>query len=125
MSIYVADRPIALTGCFSTWSETYAANTIRSDMEASGYVKVRRRTTGKMTMIDATVTLDAKYYDDLVNWYFVDSQAGVVPTRIKRPEDGQEIVARFAAPPSIAFIDKNAFTATMKFEQLPAWAEIV
>jgi hypothetical protein len=77
-----------------------------------------------MTMIDATVTLDAKYYDDLVNWYFIDSQAGVVPTRIKRPEDGQEIVARFAAPPSISFIDKNAFTATMKFEQLPTWADL-
>jgi hypothetical protein len=106
------------------WTETFAANTIRSDMEASGYIKVRRRTTGKMTMIDATVTLDAKYYDDLVNWYFIDSQAGVVPTRIKRPEDGQEIVARFAAPPSISFIDKNAFTATMKFEQLPTWADL-
>jgi hypothetical protein len=124
MSIYVADRPASLDGCMAQWTESFAANTIRSDMEASGYIKVRRRTTGKMTMIDATVTLDAKYYDDLVNWYFIDSQAGVVPTRIKRPEDGQEIVARFAAPPSISFIDKNAFTATMKFEQLPTWADL-
>ena len=124
MSIYIADRPAVIDGCMQTWSETYAANTIRSDMEASGYIKVRRRTTGKMTMIDATVTLDTKYYDDFIDWYFIDSQAGVVPTRIKRPEDGQEIVARFAAPPTIAFVDKNAFTATLKFEQLPAWNDL-
>jgi hypothetical protein len=108
-----------------TWTETFASNVLRTDMEASGYVKVRKRTTGKMTMIDATLTLDATHYDDFMQWFFVESQAGVVPTRIRRPQDGAEIVARFAAPPTVQFIDRNAFTATMKFEQLPAWAELV
>jgi hypothetical protein len=124
MSIYIAERPASLDGCMQTWTESYASNTLRTDMEAAGYVKVRRRTTGKMTNIDATLTLDAKYYDDFLSWYFDMSQAGVVPTRIKRPQDGAEIVARFSAPPAINFIDQNAFTATMKFEQLPAWVEV-
>lgn len=124
MSIQIAQRPESIAGCMQTWSETYAANVLRTDMDASGYIKVRRRTTGKMTMIDATLTLSTEYYQDFVDWYFIDSQAGVIPTTIKRPHDGKEIVARFSGPPTIQFVDKNAFTATMKFEQLPTWNDL-
>jgi hypothetical protein len=77
-----------------------------------------------MTMIDATVTLAAALYDDFLDWYFIDSQAGVVPTRMKRPQDGKEVVVRFAAPPAIEWIDKNAFTASMQLEILPVWQEL-
>lgn len=124
MTIYIAERPASLDGCMQTWTETYAANSLRTDMEASGYIKVRRRTTGRMTMIDATVTLTADLYEDFLSWFFVDSQAGVMPTRIKRPQDGKEIVVRFAAPPAVQWIDRNAFSATLKLEQLPAWSDL-
>lgn len=93
-------------------------------MEMSGYVKVRRRSTGKMTMIDATLTLPSELYQDFFDWYFLESQSGVLPTRIRRPHDGKEIVARFSGPPTIQFIDKNAFVATMKFEQTPVWSDL-
>ena len=93
-------------------------------MELSGYTKVRMRTTGKSTKIEASATLDSKHYDAIQTWFFTNSQAGVIPTRIKRPQDGKEIVARFTEPPAIQFIDKNAFNVTFKFEQLPAWVSL-
>ena len=90
----------------------------------SGYTKVRMRTTGKSTKIESSATLQSKYYDDIQTWFFTNSQAGVIPTRIKRPQDGKEIVVRFTEPPAIQFIDKNAFNVTFKFEILPAWQNL-
>ncbi len=119
--IQIGKRPTALDGCMQQWTESYESQVIRTNMEMSGYVKVRRRVTGKTTKIDAAVTLNSKYYDDIQHWYFEDSQAGVIPTRVKRPQDGKELVVRFTEPPTINFIDKNAFVANFKFEQLPAW----
>lgn len=124
MAINIAARPVGLDGCMQTWTESYEPNVLRTNMEMSGYTKVRMRTTGKTTKIDATATLDSKHYDDIQTWFFTTSQAGVIPTRIKRPQDGKEIVARFVEPPIINFIDKKAFNVTFKFEQLPAWVTL-
>ena len=120
-TIVIGSRPLSLDGCFASWSESFKANTIRTESEATGYVKVRRRTTGKTTMIECSLTLPADKYDDFIDWYFISCQAGVLPTRIKRPQDGKEIVVRFTEPPSISWPDKVAFSASVKFEQLPAW----
>ncbi|MDP4836442.1 MAG: hypothetical protein NWS01_04745 [Burkholderiales bacterium] len=124
MAIQIATVPAGLSNCMMTWVETYKSNVLRTDMEIVSYVKVRRRTTGKVTNIDASVTLESKHYDDIQNWFFTLSQAGVIPTRIKRPQDGKEIVVRFTEPPTINFIDKNAFNASFKFEQLPEWGSL-
>ncbi len=123
--VQIGRRPTALDGCMSTWTESYEQQTIRTNMEAAGYVKVRRRVTGKTTSIEASVSLESKHYDDVLNWFFNDSQAGVLPTRVKRPQDGKEIVVRFKEPPIINFIDKKVFNATFKFEQLPVWVGMV
>jgi len=119
--IQIGKRPDALDGCMKTWVESFEQQTIRTPMETTGYVKVRRRVTGRTTNIEASVALDSKHYDDVVSWFFTASQGGVIPTRVKRPQDGKEIVVRFKEPPIIDFIDKKAFNATFKFEQLPAW----
>ncbi len=119
--IQVATRPAALDGCMQQWTETYDSQVIRTEMEAPGYVKVRRRVTGKSTNIEASATLESKHYDNIQKWFFDASQGGVIPTRVKRPQDGKEIVVRFVEPPAISFIDKNAFAVSFKFEQLPAW----
>lgn len=124
MAITIAERPDTLSGCMAEWSESFAPNTIRTNMEAAGYVKVRRRTTGESRMIETSVTLQSNLYQDFVDWYFVRCQAGVLPTYIKRPQDGAEIVARFMDPPIIDFVDKNAFVATCKFETLPIWSKV-
>ena len=124
MATNIGARPAGLDGCTQQWSETYESNVIRTNMELSGYTKVRMRTTGKTTKIEASATLDSKHYDEIQTWFFTNSQAGVIPTRIKRPQDGKEIVARFTEPPAIQFIDKNAFNVTFKFEQLPAWVSL-
>ena len=50
--IQIGRRPLALDGCMQTWTETYEQQTIRTNMESSGYVKVRRRVTGKTTKIE-------------------------------------------------------------------------
>jgi alpha-mannosidase len=105
-----------------SWAESYESNVLRTEMEMSGYVKVRRRSTGKTMKIEASVTLESKHYDDIQTWFFVNSQAGVLPTRIKRPQDGKEIVVRFTEPPAIQFVDKKAFDVSFKFEQLPSWS---
>jgi hypothetical protein len=119
--LQIGDRPPSIDGCMQTWAETYESQTIRTNMEAPGYIKVRRRVTGQSTKIEASVTMAAKLYDDLLLWFFEKSLAGTVPTRVKRPQDGKEIVVRFAEPPNIEFIDKGAFVASFKFEQLPIW----
>ncbi len=122
-SIYICGRPLSIDGCMSDWNETYTPNTIRSQMDDQ-YVKVRRRTTGLILTIDTTVTLKASQYDDFISWFQVNQAGGTYPTRIKRPQDGKEVVVRITAPPTISWIDKNAFRASMKWEQLPNWSTL-
>jgi len=120
MSIYVAPRPTSIDGCMQEWSETYLANTIRTSMEDLT-VKVRRRTTGLVMNIDCKVNLKAEQYDDFIHWFRIDQQAGSVPTRVKRPKDGKEIVVRSSQFPTIQWIDSKVFSVSMKFEQMPEW----
>jgi hypothetical protein len=122
--IQIGERPESIDGCMQTWSETYDPQTIRTSMEAPGYIKVRRRVTGQSTKVDASVTMASNLYDDVLLWFFEKSLAGTIPTRVKRPQDGKEIVVRFVDPPAIEFIDKGAFVASFKFEQLPAWVTL-
>ena len=122
--VQIGTRPAALDGCMKTWSESFEQQTIRTSMEAPGYMKVRRRVTGKTTNIEASVMLESKYYDDVIKWFFDTSQAGVIPTRVKRPQDGKEMVVRFKEPPIIDFVDKKVFSASFKFEQLPSWSTL-
>jgi len=123
MSISIAPRPSSIDGCMQSWNESYAANTIRSAMDDME-VKVRRRTTGLVRTIETTLTLKAAQYHDFVEWFRVSQQGGVLPTRIKRPQDGLEIVVRVTAPPIIKWIDRNVFEASMKWEQMPSWATL-
>lgn len=121
-TLLVAERPKSIDGCFQTWAETDKSQVVRSEMDF-GTVKVRRRTTGVIWTIDASVTLLASQYDDFMDWFRVACQAGVKPTRIKRPQDAKEVVARFSEPPTIQWLDmdKQAFRVQCKFEQLPEW----
>ena len=123
MAIYIAQRPVSIDGCMSDWNETYRPNTIRSEMEDME-VKVRRRTTGLVREIDTSVTLKAEQYDDFIRWFQYNQAGGVYPTRIKRPQDGKEVVVRATAPPAISWVDSKAFKATMKWEQMPAWSTL-
>ena len=123
MAITIAQRPTEIDGCMQTWSETYAANTIRSAMDDME-VKVRRRTTGLVRTMDTTLTLKANQYDIFVEWFRVAQQGGSIPTRIRRPQDGKEMVVRASQPPQIQWIDKNIFQVQMKWEQMPAWVTL-
>lgn len=123
MAITIAPRPASIDGCMQTWTETYQANTIRSAMDDME-VKVRRRTTGLVRTIESTLTLKAAQYDDFFEWFRVAQQGGVIPTRIKRPQDGKETVVRASAPPQIQWLDKNVFHISMKWEQMPAWVTL-
>lgn len=120
MAIYIAPRPAGIDGCMQEWSETFLANTIRTSMEDLS-VKVRRRTTGLVMNIDAKVTLKAEQYEDFLHWFQIDQQGGSVPTRIKRPKDGKEMVVRCSQFPTIQWVDTKAFSASIKFEQMPEW----
>jgi hypothetical protein len=123
MAITIAQRPTEIDGCMQTWSETYAANTIRSAMDDME-VKVRRRTTGLVRTMETTLTLKATQYDIFVEWFRVAQQGGSIPTRIRRPQDGKEMVVRASQPPQIQWIDKNIFQVQMKWEQMPAWVTL-
>jgi hypothetical protein len=123
MEIYVAPRPSSIDGCMSSWSETYVSNTIRSAMDDLE-IKVRRRTTGLILNIQSSVVLRDVQYQDLLDWFRINQQGGVIPTRIKRPQDGKEIVVRASAPPQINWIQKDAFEVTFKWEQMPAWSTL-
>jgi hypothetical protein len=121
-TITIGSRPATIDGCFQTWAEADASSVIRSEMDLGGFVKVRRRTTAAAWQVQASVTLEAKLYEDFMTWFRVNCGAGVFPTRVKRP-DGKEIVMRFAAPPAIDWpqAEPNAFRASVTLEQLPAW----
>jgi hypothetical protein len=123
MAITIAPRPKEIDGCMQTWSETYSPNTIRSAMDDME-VKVRRRTTGLIRTMETTLTLKAVQYDMFIEWFRVAQQGGSIPTRIKRPQDGKEMVVRASEPPQIQWIDKNIFQVSMKWEQMPAWVTL-
>ena len=120
MAITIAPRPTSISGCMQTWSEEALPNTIRSETDDLT-VKVRRRTTGLVTNIDCQVTLEASKFDDFMLWFKVNQLGGSIPTRIRRPQDGKEIVARMRTPPKVEWVDKKAFTATLAFEMMPGW----
>ncbi len=123
MAIQIGSRPTTIDGCMATWAEEFKPNTIRSDMDDLT-VKVRRRTTGLVRNIDTQVTLKANQYDDFVAWFKTNQIGGSIPTRIKRPQDGKEMVVRARATPKIEWITKDAFTATMAWEQMPEWSTL-
>ncbi len=122
-TIYIASRPTSIDGCMETWNETYRPNTIRSQMDDME-VKVRRRTTGLIREIDTQVTLKASQYDDFIDWFQRSQAGGTYPTRIKRPQDGKEIVVRIVEPPTIEWLAKEAFRVSMKWESMPAWSKL-
>ena len=124
-TVEIADRPASIDGCFQTWGEADSPSVLRSEMDMGGFVKVRRRTTAAAWQISATVMLRADQYDDFQAWFRTNCQAGVIPTRIKHPS-GKTVVARFSAPPSIEWPerDKSVFRASCTFEQMPEWAEL-
>lgn len=121
-TIQIGARPLSLDGCFSTWNQHDMPSVIRSDMDLAGYTKVRRRTTVAGSQVEASVMLKSDLYEDFMAWFRLDCAAGVLPTRVKRP-DGTEVVMRFTAPPVIEYPerDKTVFRASVTLEQLPQW----
>ena len=123
MAIQIGTRPASLDGCWASWDEKQEPNTIRTDMEATGYVKVRRRTTGIMRVAQVKRNFEAKDYDAVMSWFNVACQGGVIPTRMMTPY-GKEEVWRFSEPPSITWIEPKAFSVSCSLEQLPAWSSL-
>ena len=123
MALTIGTRPATLDGCWASWDEKQEPNTIRTDMDATGYTKVRRRTTGIMRVAQVKRNFEAKDYDDVVDWFNVACQGGVVPTRMMTPY-GKEEVWRFTEPFSITWIEPKAFSVVAKIEQLPAWSTL-
>ena len=123
MAIQIGTRPASLDGCWASWDEKQEPNTIRTDMEATGYVKVRRRTTGIMRVAQVKRNFEAKDYDAVLDWFNVACQGGVIPTRMTTPY-GKEEVWRFTEPFSISWIDPKAFSVSATIEQLPSWSSL-
>jgi hypothetical protein len=120
--ITVIVRPAVLDGCFSNWSEQYTSPSIRTSMENPATIKTRRRFTGQILNIEASLTIKSIYRTVWHNWYNVSCAGGSLPTRVKNP-DGVELVVRFTEPPKIEFTDSNkdAVRVSVKMEQLPDW----
>ena len=121
MAVTIGTRPADLDGCWATWSEQQEPNVIRTQMDAPGYTKVRRRTTGISRVANVARNFDAKDYDDFMRWFNVLCQQGVIPTRIMTPY-GKEEVWRITEAPQITWIDPNVFSVKVQIEQQPAWA---
>jgi hypothetical protein len=120
MAVTTGTRPADIDGCWASWSESQEPNVIRTEMDATGYIKTRRRTTGIMRMAEVSRTFEAKLYQDFLDWYNVACQQGVIPTKVMTPY-GKEEIWRFTEPPQITWPDTKAFTVSCKLEQLPAW----
>ena len=120
MAITIGTRPATLDGCWASWDEKQEPNTIRTSMDATGYTKVRRRTTGIMRMAQVKRNFEAKDYDTVMDWFNVACQGGVIPTRMITPY-GKEEVWRFTEPFSITWIEPKAFSVSATIEQLPSY----
>ena len=120
MAITIGARPADIDGCWGSWEEKQDPNVIRTDMEATGYVKVRRRTTGITRRANVSRVFEAKHFDDVMRWFNVDCQGGVRPTRIVTPTKKEE-VWRFTEPFTISWVGPDAFQASVMIEQLPAY----
>ena len=121
-SVTVVARPSTLDGCWASWEEEEQPSVVRSDMEAGGIVKVRRRYTGVSRKAAVSVALKAELYLDFLKWWG-DTLRGVFPTRVMTPYKKQE-VWRFTAPPKISWDDARVFTVSCELEQLPAWRNL-
>ena len=122
MAIQIAPRPEKLSGAHQTFSETSLSNTIRSSMD-SQTVKVRRRTTGTIRTADATAVIRADQYRAFRDWFEINTQSGVLPTRFKNPIDCTEAVFRFTEPPQYEWLEGAvAVRVSYKLEQLPEWS---
>ena len=112
-------RPTKLDGCWSSWSEQDVASTVATEMENGGF-KVRRRFTGRQRVVNVSVTMDTKLYNDFMGWFRNDQQAGSIPTFVKTPV-GVEEAFFFGEPPSISFNEGAvSFTASTTLVQ-PSW----
>lgn len=124
MSLTIASRPASLDGCFQTWTEQNSPRILRTNMDNPASVKTRMRFTAPLIKIECSVVLKSALYADFMTWFEVNCKAGILPTRIKRPESGVQIVARFTEPPKIEFLERAAFRANCVFEQLPEWKSL-
>lgn len=124
MAIQIAPRPAVLSGAHQSFTETSVSNTIRSSMD-NLTVKVRRRTTGTFRTADATAVIRADQYQAFRDWFEVNCQSGVLPTRFRNPHDCKESVWRFTAPPQYEWLDGAvAVRVSYKLEQLPEWRNL-
>lgn len=115
MTIAIGIRPPQLNGCWKTWQEQDVDNVIKTDME-SGTVKTRRRFTGTAKLVTATVILPASLHSVFMQWWRVNQRQGAIATRVKTPY-GTDEVFQWMKPPTISWIDKNAFSATVEMWQ--------
>ena len=120
MATTIIPRPAEISGGFQSFSETSVPNIIRTSMEDLT-IKVRRRTTGFIRSADATMTLKAEVFPIFQKWFEVDCQGGIYPTLFLHPHLCKEQAWRFAEPPTYQWVDRVAFTVTMKLERLPGW----
>ena len=120
MAVTIGTRPATIDGCWASWNEKQQSNIIRTEMDQTGSVKVRRRSTGISRVANVTRNFPADKYSDFVNWFNVVCQGGVLPTRVTTPYGADE-VWRFTEPPQITWLDPKAFSVSCTIEQIPAW----
>ena len=120
MAVTIATRPTTIDGCWASWEEKQQSNVIRTEMDQTGSVKVRRRSTGVSRIANVSRNLTAEQYDDFVQWFNVSCQGGVLPTRVVTPYKKEEIW-RFTEPPQITWLDSKAFAVSCTIEQIPVW----
>ena len=117
----IGNRPLALDGCFSTWSETMTDNVVKSEMD-SGTVKTRRRFTGTNRRVQATVRMDSALYQDFMDWFVVDQRQGSIPTYVRTPYGAEELFL-WMSPPAITWPDRNFFEASVSMWQASGWVD--
>lgn len=111
MAIEVGSRPPQIDGCWQTWSEQDVDAVIRTEY-ATGVMRTRRRFTGVSRVVNASVTMKADLFGAFMSWYRVNQKQGSIATLVMTPY-GDEEVFQWAGPPSIEWVDPNAFKATV------------
>lgn len=123
----VAERPIGVTGCLQSFTDTTAdGDVLRTTMQSGQTIKVRRVSTRGINTAQATAVVSATDSFLWRNWYQERCKSGVLPTRFIMPW-GEEQIWRFAGKLQYEWIrgPKGAVAVRISFnlEQLPQWAD--
>lgn len=103
---------------YDGYSERWAENIVRSNMDV-GPAKVRRRSTAGVRRFTCSQVLTKTQVATMQTHYETTCAYGSISTTITDPRTGSSIEVRFVTPPAIVVLANEKYRIQYDFEVLP------